>query len=35
MKIDYEAIIKAYNEGESMISIARAFGTYTTTINSI
>ncbi len=35
MKIDYEAIIKAYNEGESMNSIARAFGTYTTTIKRI
>lgn len=35
MKIDYEAIIKAYNNGESMNSIARAFGTYTTTIKRI
>lgn len=35
MKIDYEAIIKAYNEGESMNSIARAFSTYTTTIKRI
>lgn len=35
MKIDYEAIIKAYNEGESMNSIARDFGAYTTTIKRI
>lgn len=35
MKIDYEAIINAYNNGESMNSIARAFGTYTTTIKRI
>lgn len=35
MKIDTEAIIRAYNEGESMTSIARAFGTYTTTIKRI
>lgn len=35
MKIDYEAIIEAYNNGESMNSIARAFGTYATTIKRI
>lgn len=35
MKIDYEAIIKAYNNGESMNSIARAFGTYATSVKRI
>lgn len=35
MKVDYEAIIKAYENGESMNSIARAFGTYTTTVRRI
>ena len=35
MKIDYEAIITAYNNGESMNSIANAFGTYPTTIKRI
>lgn len=35
MKIDYEAIIEAYNNGESMNSIARAFGTYATSVKRI
>jgi hypothetical protein len=35
MKIDYEAIIRAYNEGESLNSIADAFGTYPTTVKRI
>lgn len=35
MKIDYKAVIEAYNNGESMNSIAHAFGTYTTTIKRI
>lgn len=35
MKVDYEAVIKAYNNGESMNSIARAFGTYATSIKRI
>lgn len=35
MKIDNEAIIKAYNNGQSMNSIARAFGTYPTTVKRI
>ena len=35
MKIDYATIIEAYNNGESMNSIARRFGTYTTTIKRI
>lgn len=32
MKIDYEAVIKAYNDGQSLNSIAKAFGTYPTSI---
>lgn len=35
MKIDYEAIIEAYENGESMNSIARAFGTYAATVKRI
>lgn len=35
MKVDYEAIIEAYNNGESMNSIARAFGTYATSVKRI
>ena len=35
MKVDYEAIIEAYNNGESMNSIANAFGTYATTVKRI
>ncbi len=35
MKIDYEAIIEAYNRGESMNSIAKAFGTYATTVKRV
>lgn len=35
MKIDYETIIRAYNEGESLNSIADAFGTYPTTVKRI
>lgn len=35
MKIETEAIIKAYEEGQSMNSIAKAFGTYPTTIKRI
>lgn len=35
MKIDYKAIIEAYNNGESMNSIAHAFGTYATTVKRI
>lgn len=35
MKIDYEAVIEAYNSGESMTSIALAFGTYATTVKRI
>lgn len=32
---DYEKVIKLYNSGESMNSIAHTFGTYTTTIKRI
>ena len=32
MKVDYEAVIEAYKNGESMNSIAKAFGTYATTV---
>lgn len=35
MKIDYEAIVEAYNRGESMNSIAKAFGTYATTVKRV
>lgn len=35
MKVDYKAIIEAYNNGESMNSIARAFGTYATSVKRI
>ena len=35
MKVDYEAIIEAYNNGESMNSIARALGTYATSVKRI
>lgn len=35
MKLDASAIIKAYNNGESMNSIARSFGTYATSIKRI
>ena len=35
MKIDNEAIIEAYKNGESMNSIARAFGTYATSIKRV
>lgn len=35
MKIDNEAIIKAYQNGESLNSIARAFGTYPTTVKRV
>lgn len=34
-KIDYEAVIRAYKEGESMNSIALAFGTYATSVKRI
>ncbi len=35
MKIDNKAIIEAYENGESMNSIARAFGTYATTVKRV
>lgn len=35
MKIDNQAIIDAYNSGESMNAIARAFGTYATTVKRV
>lgn len=35
MKIDYEAVVKAYNDGQSLNSIARAFGTYPTSIKRV
>lgn len=35
MKIDNQAIIDAYNNGESMNAIARAFGTYATTVKRV
>ena len=35
MKVDYEAIIEAYKNGESMNSIARAFGTHATSVKRI
>lgn len=35
MKIDYEAVIKAYDDGQSLNSIAKAFGTYPTSIKRI
>lgn len=35
MKIDNQAIIDAYNNGESMNAIARTFGTYATTVKRI
>lgn len=35
MKIDNQAIIDAYNDGQSLNSIARAFGTYATTVRRV
>lgn len=35
MKIETEAIIKAYEDGQSLNAIARAFGTYATTVKRI
>ena len=35
MKIDNQAVIDAYNNGESMNAIARAFGTYPTTVKRV
>lgn len=35
MKIETEAIINAYKDGQSMNAIARAFGTYPTTVSRI
>lgn len=35
MKIDHEAVIRAYNEGQSLNSIARAFGTYPTSVKRV
>ena len=35
MKIDNQVIIDAYNNGESMNAIARAFGTYPTTVKRV
>lgn len=35
MKIETDAIIKAYEDGQSMNSIAKAFGTYATTVRRI
>lgn len=35
MKIDNQAIIDAYNDGQSLNSIARAFGTYATTVKRV
>lgn len=35
MKIDNKAIIDAYNNGQSMNSIAKAFGTYATTVKRV
>lgn len=35
MKVSNEAIINAYNNGESMNSIARAYGTYPTTVKRV
>lgn len=35
MKVDYKAVIEAYNSGESLNSIARAFGTYPTSVKRI
>ena len=35
MKIDNQAIIDAYNNGESMNAIAKTFGTYATTVKRI
>lgn len=35
MKVSYETIVKAYKEGESINSIANAFGLYATTVRRI
>lgn len=35
MKVDYEAVIKAYNDGQSLNSIAKAFGSYPTSIKRV
>lgn len=35
MKIDYKAIIEAYNDGQSLNAIARAFGTYPTSVKRV
>jgi hypothetical protein len=35
MKIDYKAVIEAYNNGQSLNAIARAFGTYPTSIKRV
>lgn len=35
MSIDHKAVVDAYESGESMVSIARMFGTYTTSISRI
>lgn len=35
MKIDNKAIIEAYNNGQSLNSIAKAFGTYATTVKRV
>ena len=35
MKIDYKAVIEAYNDGQSLNAIARAFGTYPTSIKRV
>ena len=35
LKIDNQAVIEAYNNGESLNSIARAFGTYATSVKRI
>lgn len=35
MKIDYKAVIEAYNNGQSLNAIARAFGTYPTSVKRV
>ena len=35
MKIDYKAVIEAYNNGQSLNAIARTFGTYPTSIKRV
>lgn len=35
MKIDYKAIIEAYNNGQSLNAIAKAFGTYPTSVKRV